>query len=91
MLKQSTYYSNWIFFIFRMEEIKTYYKFKPDEIFRRITVTSLATLMIECSKLEYQEEDSDRLTRFVIKTGYLKHFWHFFLLLFGFFFIFFSN
>jgi len=46
----------------KMEEIKTYYKFRPDEIFRRITVTSLATLMIECSKLEYQEEDSDRLT-----------------------------
>jgi len=46
----------------RMEEIKTYYKFRPDEIFRRITVTSLATLMIESSKLEYQEEDSERLT-----------------------------
>ena len=48
-----------------MEEIKTLYKFRPDEIFRRITVTSLATLMIECSKLEYQQEDSARLTRFV--------------------------
>jgi hypothetical protein len=46
----------------KMEEIKTYYKFRPDEIFRRITVTSLATLMIECSKLEYQQEDSARLT-----------------------------
>ena len=52
---------------FRMEEIKTLYKFRPDEIFRRITVTSLATLMIECSKLEYQQEDSARLTRFVTK------------------------
>jgi len=46
----------------RMEEIKTYYKFRPDEIFRRVTVTSLATLMIESSKLEYQEEDAERLT-----------------------------
>ena len=46
----------------RTEEIKTYYKFRPDEIFRRINVTSLTTLMIECSKLEYQEEDSERLT-----------------------------
>jgi len=46
----------------RMEEIKTYYKFRPDEIFRRITVTSLATLMIESSKLEYQEEDWKRET-----------------------------
>merc|ERR1711971_131745 len=46
----------------KMEEIKTLYKFRPDEIFRRITVTSLATLMIECSKLEYQQEDSARLT-----------------------------
>ena len=54
-------------FFFRMEEIKTLYKFRPDEIFRRITVTSLATLMIECSKLEYQQEDSARLTRFVTK------------------------
>ena len=54
---------------FRMEEIKTLYKFRPDEIFRRITVTSLATLMIECSKLEYQQEDSARLSRFVIKSG----------------------
>ena len=30
----------------RTEEIKTYYKFRPDEIFRRINVTSLTTLMI---------------------------------------------
>ena len=50
---------------FRMEEIKTLYKFRPDEIFRRITVTSLATLMIECSKLEYQQEDSARLSRYI--------------------------
>ena len=53
---------------FRMEEIKTYYKFRPDEIFRRITMTSLATLMIETSKLEYQEEDAERLSRCAIKS-----------------------
>ena len=44
-----------------MEEIRQYYKFRPDEIFRRITVTSLVTLMVEVSKLEYQEEDAQRL------------------------------
>lgn len=49
-------------FPFRMEEIRQYYKFRPDEIFRRITVTSLVTLMLEVSKLEYQEEDAERLT-----------------------------
>ena len=44
-----------------MDEIRQYYKFRPDEIFRRITVTSLVTLMVEVSKLEYQQEDSKRL------------------------------
>ena len=44
-----------------MEEIRQYYKFRPDELFRRITVTSLVTLMLEVSKLEYQEEDSEKL------------------------------
>ena len=51
-----------------MEEIRQYYKFRPDEIFRRITMTSLATLMIETSKLEYQEEDAERLSRCAIKS-----------------------
>ena len=37
-----------------MEELKHFYKFRPDEIFRRITVSSLVGLMIEVSKLEYQ-------------------------------------
>ena len=44
-----------------MEEIRQFYKFRPDEIFRRITVTSMVTLMLEVSKLEYQEEDANRL------------------------------
>lgn len=44
-----------------MEEIRQYYKFRPDEIFRRITVTSLVTLMLEVSKLEYQQEDAEKL------------------------------
>ena len=48
-------------FFHRMEEIRQYYKFRPDEIFRRITVTSMVTLMLEVSKLEYQEEDAHRL------------------------------
>ena len=46
-----------------MDEIRQYYKFRPDEIFRRITVTSLVTLMVEVSKLEYQQEDSKRLDK----------------------------
>ena len=46
-----------------MEEIRQYYKFRPDEIFRRITVTSLVTLMVEVNKLEYQEEDAKRLDK----------------------------
>jgi hypothetical protein len=44
-----------------MEDIRHFYKFRPDEIFRRVTVTSLVTLMLEQSKLEYQEEDSEKL------------------------------
>lgn len=47
----------------RLEEIRQYYKFRPDEIFRRITVTSLVTLMLEVSKLECQEEDLERLSQ----------------------------
>ena len=44
-----------------MEEIRQYYKFRPDEIFRRITVTSMVTLMLEVGKLEFQEQDAERL------------------------------
>jgi hypothetical protein len=44
-----------------MEDIRHFYKFRPDEIFRRVTVTSLVTLMLEVSKLEYQQEDSEKL------------------------------
>ena len=46
-----------------MEEIRQFYKFRPDEIFRRITVTSMVTLMLEVSKLEYQEQDSEKLNK----------------------------
>ena len=42
---------------FRMQEAGQYYRFRPDEIFRRITVTSLVSLMLEQSKLEIQEKD----------------------------------
>ena len=37
-----------------MEELRQFYKFRPDEIFRRVTVSSLVGLMLEVSKLEYQ-------------------------------------
>ena len=40
-----------------MQEAGQYYRFRPDEIFRRITVTSLVSLMLEQSKLEIQEKD----------------------------------
>ena len=42
---------------FRMEEVRQYYKFKPDEVFRRVTVNSLLALMLEVAKLEIQEAD----------------------------------
>jgi len=41
----------------KMQEAGQYYRFRPDEIFRRITVTSLVSLMLEQSKLEIQEKD----------------------------------
>ena len=40
-----------------MEEVRQYYKFKPDEVFRRVTVNSLLALMLEVAKLEIQEAD----------------------------------
>ena len=40
-----------------MEEIRQYYRFRPDEIFRRVNITALVTLMLEQAKLEMQEED----------------------------------
>ena len=40
-----------------MQEVSQFYRFRPDEIFRRITVTSMVSLMLEQSKLEIQEED----------------------------------
>ena len=43
--------------IFRMQETSQYYRFRPDELFRRITVTSMVSLMLEQSKLEIQEKD----------------------------------
>lgn len=36
-----------------------FYRYRPDEIFRRITVTSLVKLMLEQTKLEMQQEDEE--------------------------------
>lgn len=47
----------------KMEELRQFYKFRPDEIFRRVTVSSLVGLMLEVSKLEYQEEDEAASSR----------------------------
>jgi len=41
----------------KMQEAGHYYRFRPDEIFRRITATSMVSLMLEQSKLEIQEND----------------------------------
>ena len=41
--------------------MRQYYKFRPDEVFRRITVNSLVSLMIEVGKLEIQESDVEAL------------------------------
>jgi hypothetical protein len=40
-----------------MDEVRQYYKFRPDEIFRRVTITSLLSLMLEVAKLEIHEAD----------------------------------
>ncbi len=40
--------------MFRMEEVRQYYRFRPDEIFRRVNITALLTLMLEQAKLEMQ-------------------------------------
>jgi hypothetical protein len=44
-----------------MEELRQFYRFRPDEIFRRVTVSSLVGLMVEVSKLEYQVTTLARL------------------------------
>ena len=41
----------------RLEEVRQFYKFRPDEIFRRVTITSLVTLMLEQAKLEVQQHE----------------------------------
>jgi len=41
----------------KMQEAGHYYRFRPDEIFRRITATSMVSLMLEQSKLQIQEND----------------------------------
>ena len=43
-----------------MQEVSQFYRFRPDEIFRRITVTSMVQLMLEQSKLDIQESDQAR-------------------------------
>lgn len=45
----------------KLEENRQYYKFRPDEVFRRISVTSMVTLMLEVAKLSIQESDIARL------------------------------
>jgi len=38
----------------RLEEVQLFYKFRNDEIFRRINVNNLVRLLVEVMKLEYQ-------------------------------------
>ena len=42
------------FFLSRVEEVRQFYKFRPDEIFRRVNISALVTLMLEVAKLEIQ-------------------------------------
>ena len=60
-----------------MEELRQYYRFRPDEVFRRITVSSLTGLMIEVSKLEYQEEDESASVRKTSTISDLVNFCHY--------------
>jgi len=46
----------------RIEEIQQYYKFRPDEIFRRININSLVSLVIEVNKLEHQLDENHAAT-----------------------------
>ena len=38
----------------RLEEVHQYYKFRNDEVFRRVNINNLVRLLIEQTKLEYQ-------------------------------------
>ena len=38
----------------RLEELHQLYKFRSDEVFRRVTIDNLVSLMVEVNKLEYQ-------------------------------------
>lgn len=42
----------------RLEEVQLFYKFRNDEIFRRININNLVRLIIEVMKLEHQMEPS---------------------------------
>nr|ACO10318.1 Centrosomal protein of 41 kDa [Caligus rogercresseyi] len=44
----------------RMEEIRTFYRYRSNEIFRRIKITSLVQLMIEVAKVELQERELNK-------------------------------
>ena len=38
----------------RLEEVHQFYKFRNDEVFRRVNINNLVRLLIEQTKLEYQ-------------------------------------
>jgi hypothetical protein len=44
----------------RLEELHQLYKFRSDEVFRRVTIDNLVSLIIEVNKLEYQLRPSIR-------------------------------
>lgn len=50
----------------RLEELHQLYKFRSDEVFRRVTVDNLVSLMIEVNKLEYQLRPSIREEKTVL-------------------------
>jgi len=44
----------------KLEEVHQYYKFRNDEVFRRVNVNNLVRLLIEQTKLEYQINPPER-------------------------------
>ena len=44
----------------KLEEVHQYYKFRNDEVFRRVNINNLVRLLIEQTKLEYQVNPPER-------------------------------
>ena len=54
----------------RLEEVHQFYKFRHDEVFRRVNINNLVSLIVEQTKLEYQLNPPLSL-RIVLKRKWL--------------------